>query len=91
MVIGYVKIKGQYDLEKGDLKIQVIPSNLCWVVIAFNLIAITILTTKGITGDFSLFIGSFLFLLMTLVIMIAFIVESRSFIKQIIRISHYNK
>jgi hypothetical protein len=90
MVIGYVKIKGQYLREKGNLKLEVIPSNLYWVVIAFDLIAITILTYKGITEDKIGFIGSFLFLIIALIFTIAYKLESKSFLKHIERISKLN-
>lgn len=91
MVIGYVKIKGQYDRDKGDLKIKVIPSNLYWIVIAFSIIAITILTYKGMTEDKLILIGSVVFLFIALVITVAFLLESRSFIKNIRRTSKLTK
>lgn len=88
MVIGYVKIKGQYDREKGDLRIVVIPSNLYWVVIIFSLIATITLAYEGIIREKLILIGSFLFLLFGFVITVAYLLESKSFIKHIERISN---
>ena len=86
MVIGYVKVKGKYDQTDGYLKIEVVPSNLFWTVISFCVVAITILTYNGLTENNMFLIGSFLFLFMALGITVAFILESRSFIKHVIRV-----
>lgn len=87
MVIGYVKIKGQYNRVKGDLKVEAIPGNLYWIVIIFCIISITVLTYEGIAKDKLMLIGSLLFLVFAFVITIIYLVESRSFIRQLNRIS----
>ena len=86
LVIGYVKIKGLYDRDKGDLKLEVIPSNLYWIVMTFALLGMAILTYKGLAENKMYFIGSFLFLFMALGWTLAFVLESKSFIKHIKRI-----
>ena len=87
MVIGYVKIKGNYERKSGNLKMVVVPGNLYWVVIAFNIFAVSLLTYESISGDKLLLIGSVLFLFMALVITLAFLIESRSFLKHMERIA----
>lgn len=91
MVIGYVKIKGQYNREKGDLKVEAIPGNLYWIVIIFCIISITVLTYEGITKDKLMLIGSLLFLAFAFAITIIYLVESKSFIRQLNRISSLGK
>ncbi len=86
MVIGYVKIKGQYDLDKGDLKLEVVPSNLYWIALTFAFVAITFLSYKGLTQDKLNLIVALLLILMPLGWTLAFILESKSFIKEIKRI-----
>ena len=86
LVIGYVKVKGHYDLTKGDLLIKVIPSKLYWLVINFNVVGITIFTYLGSSEHKEIYIGSLLFLFMAAGITIAFLLESRIFIKHIRRI-----
>lgn len=83
MVIGYVKIKGDYDLEKGDLKIVVFPSILFWAVCIFVLIGNTILFFQR---DSSSNIGAFFIILFGIVNYIVYLAESWSFIKNIKRI-----
>jgi hypothetical protein len=83
MVIGYVKIKGDYDLEKGDLKIVVFPSILFWAVSNFILIGSTILFFQGDSSDY---IGAFFLVLFEIVTYIIFLIESWSFIKNIKRL-----
>ena len=82
MVISYVKIKGNYERKSGDLKLAVVPGNLYWAMMVFHILALSILAYKGI--------GSFLFLFMALAITVAFIIESRSFIKHMERIVNSN-
>lgn len=93
MVIGYVKIKGQYNREKGDLKVEAIPGNLYWIVIIFCIISITVLTYEGIAKDKLMLIGSLLFLAFAFAfaITIIYLVESKSFIRQLNRISSLGK
>lgn len=83
MVIGYVKITGQYDRKSGDLRIAVVPGNLYWIVIAFNIFAMSFLAYKGINGDKLLLTGFFIFLVMAAAVTGAFLLESSSFIKRI--------
>ncbi|NVK64488.1 MAG: hypothetical protein HWE22_07855 [Flavobacteriales bacterium] len=86
LVIGYVKVKGQYDSKKGDLKLEIVPSNLFWFVISFAVIVISVLAYKGLKGENMFFIGSFLFAFMALVWTLAFFLEGRSFIRHMHRI-----
>ena len=90
MVISYVKIKGNYERKSGDLKLAVVPGNLYWAMMVFHIVALSILAYKGISSDKQLLIGSFLFLFMALAITVAFIIESRSFIKHMERIVNSN-
>jgi len=86
VVIGYVKIKGQYDLNEGNLKLDVAPSNLYWIVMALSVVVVVFLTYKGINQNEVFLMGSFLFLFMALGWTIAFVVESKRFMKHIHRI-----
>jgi hypothetical protein len=86
MVMGYVKIKGQYDRNKGNLKLEIVPSNLYWLVLTFAVVAGVCLSYEGLTESKMFFIGSFLFLFMALGWTLAFILESKSFMKHIQRI-----
>lgn len=86
VVIGYVKIKGQYDRDKGDLKFEIVPSNLYWIVLTFAILVIGFLTYKGLSENKMFFIGSFLFLIMALGWTLAFVLESKSFTRHIKRI-----
>ena len=87
MVIGYVKIKGQYNRDKGDLSFEIVPSNVYWLVLIFAIGAIGFLTYKGLTEDNMLFMGAFLFLFLILGWTLAHMLEGRHFIKHIKRIS----
>ncbi len=86
VVIGYVKIKGQYNRDKGDLKLEVVPGNLYWIILTLALLVFAFLTYKGITENKMFYIGSLLFLFMVLGWTIAFVLESKSFMKHINRI-----
>ena len=88
MVIGYVKIKGIYDSDKGDLNIQIVPSNLFWLVIAFITIPFGLSIYKGVTENNMIFIGSLVCVILAFGWTIAFILESKSFIKHINRITN---
>jgi hypothetical protein len=83
MVIGYIKIEGQYNLSNGDLKVEVISSKLFWVVIVFNLIAIILLTNVWLNGDNIGLIGFLLFLTLVLLISVAFFLDSRSLLNNL--------
>jgi hypothetical protein len=86
LVIGYVKIRGQYDRKQGDLKFEIVPSNLYWIVLTFAILIIGFFTYKGLTESKLLFIGSLVFLIMAFGWTLAFVLESKSFIKHINRI-----
>jgi uncharacterized membrane protein len=86
VVIGYVKIRGQYNRDKGDLKLEIVPSNLYWIVLTFAILVIGFLTCKGLTENKIFFIGSFLFLIMALGWTLAFVLEGKSFMRHINRI-----
>ena len=77
LVLGYVKIKGLYDLTNGNLTVKVVPSNLFWVVVSFAILVISILTYKGITESKMYFVGSCLFAFIALGWTLAFILERR--------------
>ncbi len=86
VVLGYVKIRGKYDRDKGDLKFEIVPGNLYWIVLIFAILVIGVLTYKGLTGNKMFFIGSFLFLIIALGWTLAFVLEGKSFIRHIKRI-----
>jgi hypothetical protein len=85
MIIGYVKIRGQYDRDKGDLRIEVVPGNLYWIVMVFAVMVIAFLTYRGLIENTQFLIGSSLFFFIALGWTIAFVLESKSFIKHIKR------
>ena len=90
MVIGYVKIKGHYNIDQGNLNLQVVPSRLYWVAMLFNITCLTLLSYQGFAGDRGALIGSFLFGFMALANTIIYLLGRRSFLKHIGRVSRIN-
>lgn len=87
IVIGYVKIKGTYDLKTGCLKIKTIPSILFWLLILLSFFAGFTLLFIGIKNDSFEKFGSLVFVFMAIAISFAYFFESRSFYKNIHRIN----
>jgi len=87
MVIGYVKIKGKYDIDKGVLSLRVIPSNLFWLVIVFFMVSSVLLMYKGIIGGGQSMLGFYVIASFIPLFTIAFLLEKKSFLKHINRVS----
>src|SRR3989338_2010819 len=74
LVIGYVKVKGNYNLTAGNLTIHVVPSKLFWFMYAFIFISMVVLKNSSEQH----LIGTMLFAFMAIIIAFTYIFESQS-------------
>ncbi len=80
MVIGDVKISGEYDLSAGKAQFRVKPSNLFWLVQLFCLLGFSLLAYKVNA------LAAMFFVFFSLVKTLIYLLESRSFINEVKRI-----
>lgn len=82
--VGYTKIKGTYDLEKGRLLVSHMRSNLYWCIIGAIAIVSIILIVKCLVYSVRLNVFALAFLLFfALLITLISILEGRSFLKEV--------
>lgn len=86
LVIGYTKIRGKYDLEKGQVSLRFLPSNLFWLAISFSISAIIIFSLKNFESSISKMVGCIFFSSLGTLFTLFFFIEGQSFIKQIKRV-----
>lgn len=88
IVMGYVKIKGTYNRDTGDMSVKAVPSYLFLLVISVVLIPISWTVYKGVTENSSFLFASLFCLILALGWTLAFYLESKGFIKHLHRIAN---
>ncbi len=84
-LIGYVGIHGNYDLEKGDLKIEVAPNLFFWGMQCLCGIGVLVLGYKGIF-EHPFFLGAGFCLFFSMIIFIMNKHEKQEYIYQLKRV-----
>ena len=83
VVVGYVKVIGNYNHEKGNMNLIVKPSNLYWFVSVFMLYPLIWSIYKSLAENILFLIGTIICLVLILGWTLAFYFERRSFIKHL--------
>lgn len=86
VVVGYVRVKGNYNHEKGNMNLSVKPSNLFWLVSAFMLYPLIWTIYKSLTENILFLMGTLICSVLILGWTLAFYFERRSFIKHLNRV-----
>lgn len=83
IVIGYVKISGTYDLDKGNLNLVVKPSLLFLMTAILNFILTSFILYPAFIGKQIEYLGVIFIQGFTLLILLIYLIEKSSFIRRI--------
>ncbi|MEX2484999.1 MAG: hypothetical protein WED10_10580 [Brumimicrobium sp.] len=84
--MGYVKVTGTYNNEKGNMNLKTKPAVLYWVILNFSLIISVVLLSGAVTGSYVILAGAIFFFLLALLITFAYFRQVRIFKKRILNV-----